>query len=167
MKNKNETSPLVNENIRASQVQLITHKGENIGVVLRNEALRMANDAGLDLSPAPKLVKPDQGAGTPEFKSKIAGLKREKSAADRRKANLESKLGINRKDGPTYRKKIGAYVKSSQYRGLSIDQQEEILDQFEDALTAAQLRKARKALNKRKGVKTPTSRPYEYGLNKT
>lgn len=42
-------APLMNEQIKSSRVQLITHQGENIGVVSRQEALRMAEDAGLDL----------------------------------------------------------------------------------------------------------------------
>lgn len=39
----------VNENIRFPKVQLITHEGQNIGVVSRDEALRQAHLAGLDL----------------------------------------------------------------------------------------------------------------------
>ena len=40
---------LINEKIRAERVQLIDEKGENIGVIARNQALRMAQDAELDL----------------------------------------------------------------------------------------------------------------------
>lgn len=40
---------LVNERIRARSVRLITHEGENIGVVSCDQALSMALDAGLDL----------------------------------------------------------------------------------------------------------------------
>ena len=40
---------LINEKIRAERVQLIDEKGENIGVVSRSQALRMAQDAELDL----------------------------------------------------------------------------------------------------------------------
>lgn len=40
---------LVNENIKADQVRLITETGENIGLVSRREALSRAEDAGLDL----------------------------------------------------------------------------------------------------------------------
>jgi translation initiation factor IF-3 len=48
LKDKREL-PLVNEQIRAQQVQLIDRKGENIGIVSRGEALRKAADDGLDL----------------------------------------------------------------------------------------------------------------------
>ena len=39
----------MNEKIRAEKVQLITQDGENIGVVPRFQALRMAEEAELDL----------------------------------------------------------------------------------------------------------------------
>ncbi len=39
----------INENIRFPKVQLITNDGQNIGVVSRDEALRAAQLAGLDL----------------------------------------------------------------------------------------------------------------------
>lgn len=39
----------INENIRFPRLQLITGDGHNIGVVSREEALRMAQSAGLDL----------------------------------------------------------------------------------------------------------------------
>ena len=41
--------PLINEQIRAPKVQLINHLGENVGIVNRNEALRLAEEAELDL----------------------------------------------------------------------------------------------------------------------
>lgn len=41
--------PLVNEQIRAREIRLITETGENVGVVSKQEALTRANDAGLDL----------------------------------------------------------------------------------------------------------------------
>ena len=53
--NNKQTQPLqnsdalINEKIRAERVQLIDEKGENIGVVSRSQALRMAQDVELDL----------------------------------------------------------------------------------------------------------------------
>ena len=41
--------PLINEQIKAQCVQLINHLGENVGIVNRNEALRLAQEAELDL----------------------------------------------------------------------------------------------------------------------
>src|SRR5688500_3128922 len=49
LKEKRESSTLINQQIRAENVQLITQTGENIGVVSRNQALRQAEEAGLDL----------------------------------------------------------------------------------------------------------------------
>lgn len=48
---KKEQAPttLINDKIRAPQVQLITHEGENIGTVSRFDALKRAEHAGLDL----------------------------------------------------------------------------------------------------------------------
>ncbi len=56
VKGKKEALPLINEKIRAEQVQLITHGGENVGVVPTPKALRMAQDVGFDL-----VVIADQG----------------------------------------------------------------------------------------------------------
>jgi len=49
LKEKKDATPLINEQIRSPKVQLITQQGENIGVVTRFDALRMAEAAGLDL----------------------------------------------------------------------------------------------------------------------
>jgi translation initiation factor IF-3 len=49
LKEKRESAPLINHQIRAENVQLITQDGENIGTVSRGQALRQAEEAGLDL----------------------------------------------------------------------------------------------------------------------
>jgi len=49
LKDKKENGPLINQQIRAEYVQLITEDGENIGNISRNQALRQAEEAGLDL----------------------------------------------------------------------------------------------------------------------
>jgi translation initiation factor IF-3 len=50
MSNKvKETGPLVNEKIRFPRVQVITHEGKNLGVITREEALKQAYLAQLDL----------------------------------------------------------------------------------------------------------------------
>src|SRR6266481_8184527 len=48
-KRESATTTLVNQQIRAENVQLITLDGENIGTISRNQALRQAEEAGLDL----------------------------------------------------------------------------------------------------------------------
>lgn len=56
--------PLINDGIRFPRVQLITHDGQNVGVISRMDALRMAHEAGLDL-----VLIADQGAeGAPVVK---------------------------------------------------------------------------------------------------
>ncbi|MEO1990033.1 MAG: translation initiation factor IF-3 [Martelella sp.] len=51
--------PRANRDIRIREVQLITEDGENQGVVLTEDALRMAEEAGLDLVEiAPNSVPP-------------------------------------------------------------------------------------------------------------
>lgn len=47
--NKKENTQLINEKIRAPHLQLITHEGENIGVITKDRALQMAAEVDLDL----------------------------------------------------------------------------------------------------------------------
>jgi translation initiation factor IF-3 len=49
LKDTREKLPLINEKIRADQLQLIGSQGENVGVVSRREALQRAQDESLDL----------------------------------------------------------------------------------------------------------------------
>lgn len=49
LKERREGIPLINQQIRAENVQLITQNGENIGTVSRGQALRQAEEVGLDL----------------------------------------------------------------------------------------------------------------------
>jgi len=44
-----DTGPRVNDRIRAPEIRLIGAEGENVGVVSPAEALRLAEEAGLDL----------------------------------------------------------------------------------------------------------------------
>lgn len=61
---KKETGPLINEKIRFDKLQLITHLGENRGVVSRFDALNAAREAGLDLV----LISPQGNEGYPVAK---------------------------------------------------------------------------------------------------
>jgi translation initiation factor IF-3 len=49
MKKNDVNAPLINEKIRFEKMQLITSDGRNLGVISRDEALREARLAGLDL----------------------------------------------------------------------------------------------------------------------
>ncbi|MEO1140067.1 MAG: translation initiation factor IF-3 [Pseudomonadota bacterium] len=44
-----ETGPRINDRIRANEIRLIGADGENVGVVTPDEAMGMAEEAGLDL----------------------------------------------------------------------------------------------------------------------
>ena len=43
------TSQPINEKIRFDKLQVISHDGKNLGVISRDEALRLARQAELDL----------------------------------------------------------------------------------------------------------------------
>lgn len=63
-KNSPDLSPLMNEKIRFDRMQLISAQGENLGVVTREEALRQAHSANLDLV----LITEQGGEGVPVAK---------------------------------------------------------------------------------------------------
>ena len=53
-----DRGPRTNNNIRASEVQLIGHEGENIGIVPLGEAINRAQEVGLDLIEIAPNTKP-------------------------------------------------------------------------------------------------------------
>ncbi|MBL7156285.1 MAG: translation initiation factor IF-3 [Candidatus Pacebacteria bacterium] len=59
-KKKFNTRPLIrsNESIRAFKVRIIDEKGEQLGIMSREEALKMAKERGLDLIQVTKKVEP-------------------------------------------------------------------------------------------------------------
>jgi len=82
-KKENTTAPLVNQQIRAEHVQLITQDGENIGIISRNQALRQAEEVGLDLV----LIAPSGKEGVPVVKIMDFG----KVLYEKKKKNIEAK----------------------------------------------------------------------------
>lgn len=92
---------LVNEQIKASQVQLITQDGENIGIVSREKALLMAREAGLDLVtlsdegregvPVVKIV--DVGKEQYEKKKKQAEAKKHQHVVQIKEIKIKPKIG--------------------------------------------------------------------------
>lgn len=80
---KKELLPPVNEKITAPQMQLITQDGENIGVVLRADALRMAREVELDLV----MIAEQGNKGVPVVKIMDFG----KSLYERKKKQAEAK----------------------------------------------------------------------------
>ncbi len=85
---KDNKSPLVNEKIRVDRLQLITHDGQNIGVVSRNEALQRAREADLDLV----LISEQGGEGFPVAKildfGKILYSKKKKATEAKKKQKV-------------------------------------------------------------------------------
>jgi len=84
--------PLVNEQIRYPRLQLISADGQNVGVILRYDALRMASEAGLDL-----VIIADHGSeGVPvakimDFGKAIYAKKKKQSAAKKHQKTIQVK----------------------------------------------------------------------------
>jgi translation initiation factor IF-3 len=101
LKGKKEALPLINEKIRADRVQLITHEGENIGVVPIVRALQLARDAGLDLAvisdqgkegvPIAKIM--DFGKALYEKKKQQAEAKKHQKVIQVKEVKIRPKIG--------------------------------------------------------------------------
>ncbi len=100
LKDKKETSLPVNEKIRAERLQLITGEGENVGVVPRAQALRMAQEAGLDLVviaegqdglPIAKLM--DFGKALYKKKKKATEAKKHQKVIQVKEVKMSPKIG--------------------------------------------------------------------------
>lgn len=99
--NSKKDVPLINENIRAPQMQLITQDGQNIGLVSRSQALSMARDAALDLVvltergkddfPVVKIM--DYGKVLYEKKKKAAEAKKHQKTIDVKEVKIRPKIG--------------------------------------------------------------------------
>ena len=87
MKNK-VNLPQINERILATQLQLITDLGENIGVVTKERALQLASDAGMDLV----LISNDGADGVPVAKimdfGKVIYAKKKKMSEGKKKQKV-------------------------------------------------------------------------------
>ena len=98
---KEQLLPLINDKIRAPYVQMITHEGENIGVIPRSEALRRAELAGLDLvlisdegkEGAPVVKIMDFGKVLYEKKKKQAESKKHQKVIDVKEIKMSPKIG--------------------------------------------------------------------------
>lgn len=92
---------MVNEYIRAPRVQVINHEGQNIGVVSRDEALRLAQIQGLDLVmiaeqghegyPVTKIM--DYGKALYAKKKKQAEAKKHQKTIQVKELKLRPKIG--------------------------------------------------------------------------
>ena len=99
LKEKKENTQLINQQIRAENVQLITQDGENIGVVSRIQALRQAEEAGLDLvliaakddTPVVKIM--DFGKSLYEKKKKTIEAKKHQKVIQIKEVKMSPKIG--------------------------------------------------------------------------
>lgn len=76
---RRDENHMINERIRFPRVQLITHEGQNVGIVTREEALQFADAVGLDL------VVLNESGDTPVCKVMDYG----KVLYERKKSNLK------------------------------------------------------------------------------
>jgi len=99
--NNKESLPPVNEGIRVRTVQLINQNGENIGAISRDEALKLASEAQLDLV----MITPKGSEGIPvvkimdfgkvlyEKKKKLAEAKKRQKVIQIKELKFRPKIG--------------------------------------------------------------------------
>ncbi len=102
LKNSQDTGNgvIANKRIKADKVQLITHTGENIGIVARSIAVGMAHDVGLDLVvlteegkdgvPIVKIM--DLGKDQYEKKKKLADAKKNQKIIQVKEVKIRPKI---------------------------------------------------------------------------
>ena len=87
-------NPRVNHTIRSNEVQLITHEGENIGIVPIGEAINRAQEVGLDLIEIAPNVKPpvckiiDYGKYKYELQKKASNAKKKQKVINLKEIKL-------------------------------------------------------------------------------
>lgn len=102
MKDKKDIAlPFINEQIRAPMLQLIDHDGVNVGVITRGQALKMAEEVGLDLVlladsgkegvPVVKIM--DLGKALYEKKKKQAAAKKHQKVIQVKEIKIRPKIG--------------------------------------------------------------------------
>ena len=101
LKERRESGPLINRKIRAENVQLIDQSGTNVGTISRNQALRQAEEAGLDLVmitpkgkegiPVVKIM--DYGKVLYEKKKKRAEAKKHQKVIQIKEIKMRPKIG--------------------------------------------------------------------------
>lgn len=103
MKGKKDSASgvIINDHIRDRTMQVITQDGENIGIVSRDQALRMAQEAGLDLVkladrgkegvPVTKIM--DHGKVLYERKKKQVEAKKHQKTIQVKEVKIRPKIG--------------------------------------------------------------------------
>lgn len=147
-KDKDKDAVRVNEEIRVSEVRLIGADGEMIGVVSIQEALRLAEEASLDLAEISPNAEPpvckilDYGKYRYELQKKKAEAKKKQKVIEVKELKLKSRIGEN-----DYQVKLRAAERflneqnkvkfSLRFKGREINQNEfglALLDRFKNDL---------------------------------
>jgi len=126
LKEKRDSGLLVNDQIRSPQLQVITHEGENIGVISRNDALRMAEQAGLDLVmiaekgkdgvPVAKVM--NVGKVLYEKKKKLSEAKKKQKVIQIKEIKLRPTIGVH--DYQTKINHVVDFLKSGKHVKITI-----------------------------------------------
>ncbi len=150
--------PNINERIRFDRMQVISHEGENLGVMSRNEALDMAHHANLDLVllaekggdgfAVTKIM--DYGKAQYAKKKQATEAKKHQKIIQVKEVKFRPKIGGHDFDTKINRAvdfiNAGKHVKMTlQFRGREIGMKDmlgdELFKKIEDALEAAQIPK--------------------------
>ena len=82
---------MINEQIRDKEVRLIGEDGEQLGIVSSRDALKMAEEAGLDLVKIAPTAKPPVSKIVDYGKYKYEQVRKEKEAKKKRKLSIGKK----------------------------------------------------------------------------
>ena len=99
--NTNKDEPRINERINALQIRLIDENGINVGIVTNREALRRAEEAGLDLveisaTPAGSVCKiMDAGKYKYELQKRRAEAKKKQKVQETKEIKFTPNIGEN------------------------------------------------------------------------
>ena len=99
--NTNKDEPRINERINAAQIRLIDENGMNVGIVNQREALRRADEAGLDLveiscTPAGSVCKiMDAGKYKYELQKRRAEAKKKQKVQETKEIKFTPNIGDN------------------------------------------------------------------------
>lgn len=115
-----------NEYIKAPQLQVITQTGENVGVISRDKALKIARDAGLDLvmvaergsAGVPVAKISDYGKILYAKKKKLAEAKKHQKVVQVKELRLRPKIGEH--DFMTKIKQAAQFLKEGKHLKITL-----------------------------------------------
>jgi len=99
VRNNNRVS--INQHIRAYEMRVIDHNGKNLGVISKEEALKIAKEVSLDLIEVSNTVTPsickiaDYGKHTYELSKKLKEVKSKQINSETKNIQLSVEIGEN------------------------------------------------------------------------